>query len=79
MNKVKELKTTVYEYGNFYIDITNDGELLEAYLYHKDYGVKNLMFGACLEQFSYDEFVEMVESNLEYEPYICNYMKEFGD
>lgn len=44
--KKTTIKTTTYNYdGNFYVDTVEQGNLIEFWLYHKDYGRKNLMFG----------------------------------
>jgi hypothetical protein len=62
----------------FRLDITDNGKVYDAFLYHKQYGTKSLMFGCPKEQQSYDDFLEIVRCNiLEYIPdYITEHMDD---
>ena len=42
-----------------------DKDEYEAWLYHQDYGIKTLMFAMPVEQQSLEEFVEIVERNVD--------------
>lgn len=56
-------KIMSYNFGDgFYIDIVDKGgaECLEAWIYHEDYGIKELMFGGGDE---YGSFFRIVEKN----------------
>ena len=57
-----DIKTTTYRYNDdFLIDIVQAGDYLEAWIYRRDYGVKDLMFGT--EDIKYDEFLDTVAFN----------------
>lgn len=74
-NKFNTIAT--YEIGHgFYADIMKDGELYSAWLFHKSYGIKDLMFGM---KCSLDEFLELVESDTQsIEIYISSREEENG-
>lgn len=68
---MKELaiSTTTYEVlGDFRVDIVHnradEDSNWEAYLYHKNYGVKDLMFGVSDKDESFTGFLELVLGNL---------------
>ena len=53
--------TETYEtnFSGFYVDITTTekfGKYFDAFLYHKDYCLKMLMFGIACGQYSYEDF-----------------------
>ena len=56
------------------VDIVTLGDTYEAWLYHDGYGVKNLMFGVPIAQQTYEQFVYLVELNME--EYIGIYAEE---
>ena len=70
MKEIERIKTRTYEAENgFYVDIVhhtlrqNGAEpLYEAYLYHKQYGIKSLMFGS--NDKDYQNFLAVVMNNL---------------
>ena len=66
-----------YEIGHgFYADIMKDGDLYSAWLFHKSYGIKDLMFGM---KCSLEEFLELVESDTQsIEIYISSREEENG-
>ena len=74
-------QTITFEIENepgFMVDIVENANEYEAWLYHKDYGVKSLMFGSEKKQHNGKaDFCDMVEANLINQPYINNYMEEY--
>lgn len=61
---------------DFLIDIvTKTNEYYyEAWIYHNQYGIKDLMFGIPTENQTYEEFLEIVFNNLD--EYITDYVDE---
>lgn len=83
----RPIKTYQYN-SDYYVDITafagktpDENDVREAWLYHKDYGVKMLMFGCPAKQTygyqEYDAFLAMVEANVE--DYIKLYQESYED
>lgn len=73
-----EIKTTTYEYdAGYYIDIVEKSEEYEAFIYHKDYGIKLHMFGMPKSQQDYTAFLDIVEANAG--DYIKDYKEEYED
>lgn len=63
-------KTVTYAHGDFRVDITETEELFDVYLWHKDYGIKEQMFGLFKTSLAHDgrPVQEIVLNNLpEYE------------
>lgn len=57
--------TETYDAGNgFRIEVVQEGNLFEAWIYHKDYGIKALMFGA---EDTKENFMQLVETGLDEE------------
>lgn len=91
MKKNTTIKTTTYEtpFDGFLVDIVEqtdtfaNGEtepMYYAWLYHKDYGVKDLMFGSMAKQHQNKrDFIDMVEANLCNQNYIEGYMEDHFD
>lgn len=70
----RDITTRTYKYDDQYmIDIVIDGKTYEAWLYNKDYGVKDLMFGSPIGQESFSDFMESVEVNAP--DYIATYQQ----
>lgn len=66
-----------YRYGkHYYVEIIERKECFEAYLWHEQYGIKNMMFGVSKDT-SIEKFIELVEANIE--EYIIYYREEFVD
>lgn len=68
MKEVLGVQTLTFDVGDgFFVDIVTDNPHKEydAWLYHKDYGVKQLMFGGTFEQNRYKDFLNLVEVNLD--------------
>lgn len=59
--------TTTYtcEYDDFMVDIVVTDSVVESWIYREEIGIKFYMIGAPIEQCSMDEFIEVVEGNLE--------------
>jgi len=79
MKKIINYTVTTFIYKNVWrIDIVNNKSTYEAWLYHKDYGIKTLMFGAEASYHdSLAEFIEVVEVNAD--DYIKIYKEEYVD
>ena len=78
MIKLEYIKTTTYACdGGFFVDLIENrrGKLHEAYIYHKDYGVKSLMFGCPVSETKHYQFFAMVLANLE--EYKQDYIEEY--
>lgn len=78
MMKKTDTKITRYEHGNFYVDIVETENGIEAWLTYMDYGVSGMMFGLIREQkdhtYTDEEMLAIVDANLiDYE---IMYMKE---
>lgn len=81
---MKEIKNDIikkYKYENYVIYIKdttkNNYELYEAYLQNEEYGVISLMFGALKQNQTFEQFMELVEHNLEC--YIGSYQEDIED
>ena len=65
-------------WDGFILDLVTKGtETYEAWIYHRDYGVKTLMWGVPQDSTSYDEFKDMVASSVE--DNIEGYKEEYMD
>ena len=49
---------------HYMVDIFKVDDTYEAWLYNREYGIKDFMFGMPVEQQSFDEFLEIVEANV---------------
>lgn len=75
--KKKEIYVLSYKKG-FSVDIVvNDKNDIEFWLYHKDYAVKEFLFGVKKESDSVGYYVDLVLSNIEEN--IKLYSKEYMD
>ena len=63
--------------GGFRVDVQQDNNNFEAWLWEQNYGVKTQMFGMHTDDVSFKEFVELVEAALDNEPYIQDYIDEY--
>lgn len=88
MIKRTKLETITYDVDEgFMIDAVYDPdrEMYEAWLYHKDYGVKMSMFGLPKKQknmnkvLDHKEFMDIIRNNLEHEGYIPLYVEKYFD
>lgn len=74
--QMKEIKTKTYPLDKgFFLDIVTRCKKYKAWLYHKDYGNKYLMFEMLKEQQTYEQFLEIVELNAP--DYIDYYKRNF--
>ena len=78
MMKKTDTKITRYEHGNFYVDIVETENGIEAWLTYMNYGVSDMMFGLIWEQkdhtYTEEELLAIVDANLiDYE---IMYMKD---
>ena len=72
------VKTTVYDMGEGWrVDITEEIETYNAWIYYKDCGIKELMFGVGKDKIDFDSFCDMVTAN--YEEYQDSYKEEYCD
>ena len=64
--KSTSIKTTTYTaHDDIVIDVVELSDVYEAWIYRKNIGLKSLMFEVPKEQQSYDEFLEIVEANID--------------
>lgn len=76
MVKVESDHIAVFSYGDFFVDVCktrNMDGFMEAWLYHKDGGVKDFMFAVQEEEL--ERFAALVEANLP--GYIRDYENEY--
>lgn len=65
MKKVN-IKTTTYDIGDgFRVDITQEQQMTEAWIYHEDYGIKEYIFGR--ENYSLTEMKKSLTGYLDLE------------
>lgn len=77
MKKAK-IKTSTYEVGNgFLVDIVVTESEHEAWIYHKDYGIKSMMWGGLNSSETIEDFKALVEANVP--EYAEDYMSEYMD
>lgn len=65
MKKLINHSVTTYIYKNVWrIDVINNKSTYEAWIYHKDYGIKNLMWAVEAEVYgNLADFTALVEKN----------------
>ena len=81
MKELEYIKTKSYDAGNgFEVDIVIDekDQYYHSYLYHVEYGHKLYMFGMPMKQQSYDEFLEIVEKNVDDYREDIEYLNVYG-
>ena len=72
------IKSETYKaIDGFLIDIEDDGECYNAYLWHENMGVKDLMFGVFKESHSKSDFIDLVIAN--FEDYRTLYEEDYMD
>lgn len=82
MKKSENIKSIdVYDYDDEYcIDIITTNDTYEAWLYQYNCGMKSLMFGMPIPQQSKEQFLEIVEANVEdYIPLYCDEIDIFEE
>ncbi len=66
MMKLTEIKTKTYKYNDeYFVDIVDDGEYYNAWLYKEGYGAKSHIIGSPKESSIEDEFVSSIEDYIE--------------
>lgn len=78
MEEIRFINTTHYYLEDgFRVEIVDEADILEAWLYNVKYGIKSLMFAVdtTKNKTSFSDFVEMVEDN--YPIHIAYYLAEF--
>lgn len=65
MKQLKSYKTTTFADGNFRIDIVEKKTEYEAWIYRHDTGIKSHIIGVMKKDTTFENFVEMIECNLE--------------
>lgn len=80
LNELNHLSTKTYSYfkggaDNYLIDIVADldEDTYNAYIYSANYAQKLYMFGMPTDQQSYEDFLEIVDANLE------EYIEDYWD
>lgn len=58
-------RTITYTDGDYLVDIVTTPTTYEAWICHKGYGTKNLMFGMPKDQQTRFEFMQIVEANID--------------
>lgn len=80
LKKIADHKTETFDVGEGYLmDVITmpSNEMYEAWIYHKDYGIKSLMFGISQNDMTYEEFIETAYCNTD--DYISFYEEEYMD
>lgn len=75
MQKIEKKLLATYAYEDFFIEIFDFNGEYEAWLQHKDYGVKDLIFGAPKTKQTLEEYVADVENVLD--EYIEKYEESY--
>ena len=77
MKKLINHSITTYIYKNIWrIDIINNKSTYEAWIYHKDYGIKNLMWSVEAEHYrNIADFTALAEKNAD--DYIYTYKERY--
>ena len=69
-------ETYLTSIDDFAVDVVEFPEVYAAFLYRLEHGVKTLMFGVDCAEVTKEEFLAMVDANLD--TYVNNYMKEYN-
>ena len=64
---IRTYRVDNYDYNNYIVYIKEDAATYEAYLQNKNYGIISLMFGTPNTYLSLDEFIQIVNNNIERE------------
>lgn len=59
------ITTDTYTYNDYMIDIVITPDDFEGWIYKKSAGLKMLMFGCPKKQQDYNEFITLIENNIE--------------
>lgn len=71
------ISTTTYKYRDgFFVDVVKHDDMWETYVWHKDYGVKDFMFGLDENQVeSMDDLLDIIMANVK--EYIFIYASQY--
>ena len=76
MLKLQNSLNLTYEYkDNYMVDISNNGETLDVFIWKRGYGDKMHIFGVPAKNVVYSDFLQIVEENLNN----CNYLDIYKD
>jgi hypothetical protein len=64
---IKTYQVDNYDYKNYLVYIKEDAATYEAYLQNKNYGIISLMFGTPNNYLSLEDFITIVNNNIERE------------
>lgn len=63
--EMKEIKTKTYPLDQgFFLDVTTTCKQYDAWLYHKNYGIKEHIYGMNKCDIEYDNFLDLIESTI---------------
>lgn len=80
MELVKMTTATFTYIDGFYVDVVINGNRVDYWLWHKDYGIKQFIFGIeNNKNLSVNQLIELVNDNLECGDYIEAYEQEYMD
>lgn len=78
--KETSVKQKVYDIGKgFRVEIELDDNVFNAYLSHKDVGIKDLMFGLSRNKdvYTFEDMLKVVEANIIEEGYLEDYVADY--
>lgn len=64
---IRTYRVDDYDYNNYIVYIKEDAATYEAYLQNKNYGIISLMFGTPNNYLSLEDFITIVNNNIERE------------
>lgn len=67
----------IYEKDDWIVEVWIVNDDFEAWIQHKDYGIKSLMFGMPAQQQSTQDFMKIVENSID--EYVEYYANEYMD
>ena len=62
---IKKYQVDNYEYNNYIVYIKDTYDTYEAWLQNKNYGIMSLMFGLPKKHLSLEDFIELINNNIE--------------
>lgn len=76
--KMTTIKTDTYHIkDSFFVDIVSDDTTYQAWIYNEQYCIKQMMFGVSLFDNTYEEFLDLVITNIA--EYITSYVDDVFD
>ena len=78
--KLAKVVTMTYVYDDqYYLDLTLNSGVIEVWLFRKDIGIKEMLFGVFTKDTSYEQALEMAEHYVENNNCIEFYESEYVD